>query len=86
MTVTQATIPPAVDSDLRACLLIIMGLGTDLQLLLSLPSGSVAEARLHLTNPEPADEALPPWLWIKFYWHEATDSTKLSSQHGGEAC
>lgn len=42
MTVTQAAIPPAVDSDLlRACLLIIMGLGTELQRL-SLPSGSVA--------------------------------------------
>lgn len=42
MTVTQATIPPVVDSGLlRACLLIIMALGTELQRL-SLPSGSVA--------------------------------------------
>lgn len=48
MTVTQATIPPAVDSGLlRACLLIILGLGTELEQLVSLPSGSVA---LRLTS------------------------------------
>lgn len=35
---TQAAIPPAVDSGL----LIIVGLGTELQHLVSLPSGSVA--------------------------------------------
>lgn len=85
MAVTQATIPSAVDSGpLRACLLIIMGLGTELQQFVSFRSGPGAQ--LHVTHLEPTDEAWPPWLWIKFYWHGVTDTTKLSSQHGGGAC
>lgn len=48
MTATQATIHPAVDSVLRACLLITMGLGTELQHL-SL-SGSLVALRPSFTS------------------------------------